>query len=315
MLHFGNMQTYVTRRAAKAARGSENIRRARYNRQKRNMQKNRQTRTGSGRVTLTDKLKIGVSLASLRMPLRRAISTASRLGASAVEIEARGELRPSEMTETGLRQLRKLLDDASLKVCSVSLPTRRGYNVLEGLDQRISATKAAMRMAYQLRAPVLVNRIGRVKDDPESADWKLFVEALHDLAQHGDRVGATFAARTGSEEGEVLARLLKEVPAGGIGIDFDPAALIINNFSATEALQALGPHVRQFRARDGVRDFSQGRGVETPLGRGTADFPTLFGLLEDFSFRGYYTIDREDSQDPLTDISNAISFLQSVMTG
>lgn len=260
-------------------------------------------------------LKIGVSLASFRMPLRKAITTASRIGVRAVEIEAVGDLRPSEMSETGLRQLRKLLDDASLKVCSVSLPTRRGYNVTEGLDRRISATKAAMLMAYQLRAPILVNRIGRVPEDSDSADWKLYIEALHDLAQHGDRVGATFAARTGSEEGATLAGLLKELPAGGIGIDFDPAALIINNFSATEALQALGPHVRQFRARDGVRDFSQGRGVETPLGRGTADFPALFGLLEDFSFEGYYTIDRENSDDPVTDIGNAVKFLNSIVAG
>ena len=135
------------------------------------------------------------------------------------------------------------------------------------------------------------------------------------LEAHGDRVGATFAARTGSEDGATLAALLKELPEGGIGVDFDPASLIINNFSATESLEALGPYVRQLRARDGVRDFSQGRGVETPLGRGTADFPALLGMLEDFGFQGYFTIDREESNDPQVEMQAALQFLQNVYAG
>jgi sugar phosphate isomerase/epimerase len=264
------------------------------------------------RSNLATGLKIGISLASLRQPLRTALATAKRLGAGAVEIEATGDLRPSEMSDTALRQLRKLLSDADLKVCAVSLPTRRGYNVVDGLDRRIAATKAAMLMAYQLRAPIVVNRIGRVPEEAGGPGWELFVETLSDLARHGDRVGSTFAARAGSEEGSTLARLLAEVPTGGIGVDFDPAALIINNFSASESLAALGPHVRNFRARDGVRDFSQGRGVETPLGRGTADFPALLGMLEDFAYRGWYTIDREESEDPVTEIGNAVKYLQTV---
>ena len=91
--------------------------------------------------------------------------------------------------------------------------------------------------------------------------------------------------------------------------------MIINNFSATESLEALGPYVRQLRARDGVRDFAQGRGVETPLGRGTADFPALLGLLEDFGFQGYCTVDREESADPASEIGAAVQFLQAVFSG
>ena len=260
-------------------------------------------------------LKIGVSVSSFRQPLRTAVQTARRLGATAVELEASGDLRPSEMTDTALRQLRKMLDDAELKVCSIHFPTRRGYNVMDGLDRRISATKDAMRMAYQLRAPIVCNRIGVVPEEPEGYGWELFLETLGDLARHGDRVGATLAARTGSEDGATLARLLAALPDGGISVDFDPAALIINNHSASESLQSLGPYVRQLRARDGVRDFAQGRGVETALGRGTADFPTLFGMLEDFGFQGYHTIDRETASDPEAEIAAAVQFLQAVYAG
>jgi len=262
-------------------------------------------------VSLTP-LKIGISLAGMGMPLRRAVATAGRLGATAVEIDARGEMRPSEMTGTALRHVRKILDDAELKVCAVSFLTRRGYSTPDELDRRIAATKDAMRMAYQLRAPIVVNRIGRVPEEPGGRGWEILLEALTDLARHSDRAGAVLAARTGSEDGQTLAQLLSRLPEGGIGVDFDPAGLIINGHSALESLAAVGPYVRQVRVRDAVRDFAEGRGVETPLGRGTADFPALMGVLEDFGYRGYFTIDRQHSEDPVTDFGNAVKYLRNL---
>jgi hypothetical protein len=43
-------------------------------------------------------IKLGVRLQSLKMPLRSALMVANRLGATAVEIDARHDLRPSELT-------------------------------------------------------------------------------------------------------------------------------------------------------------------------------------------------------------------------
>ncbi len=257
-------------------------------------------------------LKIGVSLSSFNLPLRQAIDAAARLGVAGVEIDARGELRPSTMTGTAVRQLRKLLADANLRVCSVSFITRRGYNELDQLDRRIAATKDAMRMAYELGAKVVVNRVGHVPAQPEGTSWELLVETLSDLGRHSDRVGATLAARTGSEDGAALARLIDALREGGVGVDFDPGGLIVHGFSPRESLAALGSHVMQMRARDGVRDMAQGRGLETPLGRGTADFPTLAGMLEDFAYRGYWTIERQQAADPLAEIGSAVQFLRNL---
>jgi sugar phosphate isomerase/epimerase len=65
-------------------------------------------------------------------------------------------------------------------------------------------------------------------------------------------------------------------------------------------------------ARDGVRDFARGRGVEVPLGRGTADFPALLGALEEYNYRGYVTIERENTTDPVTEAANAVKYLKSL---
>src|SRR5262245_56483413 len=141
-------------------------------------------------------IKVGVQLASLGLPLKEGLLTARELGAEAVEIDARRELRPEELSQTGVRQVRKLLDDLNLRVSCVAFRTRRGYHVAEDLEARIDATKRALRLAYDLGASVVVNHIGRVPADDEVAKLGTMVQALADLGRYSQRVGAFLAAET-----------------------------------------------------------------------------------------------------------------------
>ena len=255
-------------------------------------------------------LRVGIQLSSLRQPFNKALLTAARLGADAVEIDARFEVKPSEFTRTGIRQLRKTLDDHNLRVCAVRFPTRRGYDDLRDLDQRVQATKQAMQFAYDLGSAVVVNQIGRVPENEESPAWQTLLEVLTDLGRHGQRVGATLAAETGTESGDDLARLIDALPTGSLAVTFDPGNLIINGFSAHDAILAVGRHVVHVHAKDAVRDLAQGRGLETPLGRGSVDFPELIGVLEEYNYRGAFAIEREHAQDPVTEIGQAVQYLR-----
>ena len=64
-------------------------------------------------------LTVAVRLDAMQLPLRRALEMAARIGATAVELDARNEIHPSQLSDTGLRQLRKMLEDANLKVSSL----------------------------------------------------------------------------------------------------------------------------------------------------------------------------------------------------
>ena len=257
-------------------------------------------------------IKVAVRLASLKTTFKRALHTAAQLGFEAVEIDARNELLPREISKTGIRHLRKQLEDLQLKVSAVSFETRGTYYDAEKLDGRIAATKEAMRFAYELGTNVVVNQIGRVPEDPEDANFDLLRQALSDIGAEGLRCGATLAARTGTESGETLLQLIKAIPDGSLSIDFDPGNLIINGFSASDAIKSLARHVVHVHARDGVQDLSKGRGLEVALGRGSADFPFLLGTLEEQGYRGWLTVQRDESEDPVTEISQAASFLHNV---
>ena len=256
--------------------------------------------------------RIAIQLASLRQPLKKALVTAARLGAAGVEIDARGELKPRDLSATALRQFRGLLDELNLRVAAVSFNTRRGYDVPDELERRVAATKEAMRFAQALGAGVVINQIGRIPGEPQGQAWDLLVQSLSDLGQFGQHVGAMLAAQTGTESGADLARLIQALPEHSIGVDLDPGSLIVNDFSPLEAVQSVGPSIMHIHARDGVRDFGRGRGVEVPLGRGSADFAALLGALEEHNYRGYITVAREGAADPVAEASDAVSYLKGL---
>jgi sugar phosphate isomerase/epimerase len=256
-------------------------------------------------------LRIGIQLASLRRPIKQALHTAARLGAQAVELDARNEVKPQDLSQTARRQLCKLLADLNLRVTAVSFPTRRGYDVSEDLERRVAATRAAMNLAHQLGASVVINRVGRITDGPDSPLWQTLIDVLSELGEHGHRVGALLAAKTGTESGGDLAQLLAALPSGAIGVDLAPGDLVMNGFSVLEAVEALGPHILHVHASDGVRDLAQNRGLEVSLGRGTVDFPALLAALAEYDYRGWFTIERHQADDPVAEIRNAVEYLNS----
>ncbi len=257
-------------------------------------------------------VKIGIQTRSLRQPLKQAIQTAARLGADGVEIDARSELPPEQMSQTALRQFRKLLDDSNLRVSAVAFPTRRGYDSPDDLERRVLATQAAMRLAYDLRCEVVVNRVGQLPDEENSARSAQFLAVLGSLGEYGQRVGARLAAQTGSEGPQELARLIAALPEHSIGVDLHPTALILAGHSPREAVELLGPQILHVHACDAVREAAGGRSSEVELGRGMADFPELLGRLTEFDYRGWVTIERLHAADPITEIDNAAAFLRSL---
>jgi sugar phosphate isomerase/epimerase len=257
-------------------------------------------------------VKIGIQTRSLRQPIRQALTTAARLGAAGVEIDARSELRPTDVSQTGLREFHKLLDDQGLRISAVAFPTRRGYDVPDDLERRVLATQDAMRFAAALRTDVLIVRVGRVPGDSESASSGRLVEALTALGAFGDRIGVRLALQTADATPQDLCRLLELLPEHTVGVDLHPSGLIMGGHSPREAVEMLGRHVLHVHACDAVRDVATRQAVEVELGRGAADFPEILGRLTEFDYRGWVTIERRETSDPLAEIENAVEYLRAM---
>lgn len=258
-------------------------------------------------------LRYSLATSSLKLPLRSALKVAARVpGVQAVRIDARTELRPAEMSETGKRELLHFLKEHGLQLSSLSFSTRHAFYEETNLDRRIAATREAMDLAAVLKVPYLSVRVGRIPTEEEPRAWQMLSEVMNDLARHGNHIGVTLAIVPGTEPTERVNQFLEEVRTGPMAIDFDPARQLVEGESISTRLRGLHRYVREFTARDAVRDFSGGS-EETSLGRGEVVWDELLATLVEMDYRGWVTLQRGNAENPQQELERAARYLQNIL--
>lgn len=255
--------------------------------------------------------RLAVSTALLAPDLRSSIRRARELGVRGLEIDARADLDGARVSTTGVRQLRKWLDDEGVVVASLRFPTRGGYGDKERLEERIAGTKRALDVARSLGAPTVTNHIGAV---PEAGTpgWDLLVEALRDVAAWADRAGATFCAEAGRVAPEEIGRVAAALPPGAMGCAIVTGALLVHGHDPAEAVASLGTLVRHVRLTDAVRGSFAGHGRAVPLGRGEVDLAATLGALEERDYRGWFVLEASGAGDAPGELAESVARLGAI---
>src|SRR5207245_10338109 len=95
------------------------------------------------------RLKLGVHLPSLGLPLRRGLAEIERLGVTGVQVDAAGDLAPKRLSQTGRREFLHLLQAHNLELAALACPLRHGLDVAPGQDARIAHLPAAPPLRYR----------------------------------------------------------------------------------------------------------------------------------------------------------------------
>src|SRR3954464_7856306 len=244
-------------------------------------------------VLTMNRLKIGIRLESLGLPLRRALAEASRLGVGGVQVDAAGDLSPTALSQTGRREVRHLLRGHHLEWTALGCPLRRGLDEAEDQQPRLEHVRKVMDLSFDLGPGVAVVQAGAAPDGPDSPGGALLRESLLAVGRYGDRVGARLALDTGLESGAALAGFLRGLDTGGLGANLDPANLLEHGFDPYDSARALRGRILHSHARD-VRSFGPSRAArEVPLGHGDIDWLRYLGVLEEGEYRGWLTVERE----------------------
>jgi sugar phosphate isomerase/epimerase len=258
-------------------------------------------------------LKIGVRLESLGLPLRRALTEASRLGVGGVQVDAVGEITPNNLSETGRRELRHLLRGHSLELTALGCPLRRGLDAAQDQQPRIEHVQKVLALSCDLGPRLVVVQAGAVPEKDEDERGRRLTEALTALARHGDRIGAWLALETGLESGAVLAAYLKRFDTGALAVNYDPANLLLHGLDPYEGARALHGLIRHAHAKDARRASASRAAQEVPLGHGDIDWLQLLGVFEEIEYRGWLTVERESGEDRLADVAAGVTFLRRVL--
>jgi L-ribulose-5-phosphate 3-epimerase len=258
-------------------------------------------------------MKLGVTLESLGLPFRRGLAEARRLGLAGVQVNAAGELAPDRLTETGKRELKHLLRSNGLELTALGCPLRHGLDEPTNLQPRIDRVRQVMSLSFDLGARVTVVAAGAIPTDATDPRAATMRESLLALGQFGDRTGVTLALETGLESGDTVKAFLDALDTGGLGVNYDPANMLVNGFDPIANLTPLKDRIVHTHARDARRVSVSRTATEVPIGHGDIDWMGYLGTLSAMEFRGWVVIERESGSDRLADVAAAANFLRRLL--
>ncbi len=161
--------------------------------------------------------------------------------------------------------------------------------------ERIARACRTAAWARELGVDTLAAHVGFVPEDAQAPLYQGFIAAMRGLALFLESQGQIFTFETGQESVAVLKRTMADIGTDNLGINFDPANLLLYNMDDPAVLvKELGTLVRHVHCKDGVRPARPGiLGEEKRLGEGAVGFAGLLRSLSALGYRGPLTIERE----------------------
>ena len=279
------------------------------------------------------RFKIGVMVDSFRLPIPAGVRKARELGADGIQVYVvDGDMRAENLTSAQRRDFRQLVADCELEISALCGDLGgHGFQLPAENEVKITRSKAIVDLAVELGCHVVTTHIGVVPDDCDDPVFQNQLFVCREIGQYAQERDVAFAIETGPETAVVLGKLLNEVDCPGIGVNLDPANLVmVLNDDPVQAVYTLRDHIKHTHAKDGVQlkpcdpvqvynSFAEG-GIEglnigelfneVPLGQGKVDWDAYLAALSEIGFNGYLTIEREVGANPEADISTAVNFLR-----
>ncbi|MBN2449590.1 MAG: sugar phosphate isomerase/epimerase [Lentisphaeria bacterium] len=279
------------------------------------------------------RFRIGVMVDSFRLPIPQGVRKAKELGADGIQVYVvDGDMRVESLDAARRDAFRRLVRDCGLEISALCGDLGgHGFQLAAENAAKVARSKAIVDLAVDLGVRVVTTHIGVVPADPASETYRNQLLACRELGRYAEPRGVCFAIETGPETATRLRAFLDDVATPGIGVNMDPANLImVLNDDPVQAVYALKDYIVHTHAKDGVQyrpcdpvavyaAFAEG-GIEglnigelfneLPLGQGAVDWDRYLAALEAIGYRGYLTVEREVGADPEADIRTAVEFLR-----
>ncbi len=269
--------------------------------------------------------RIGV-IAALR-PGQPSLAPVEQFGLKTCQVHTS---REEYLTEANADRLRDESQSTGVRITALSAGWSAGprhWNLVEGpitLGIVPSAWRAA-RVAQLMKAadfaaraglPAVITHLGFVPEEPLNPLFHEVVATVRDLAGYMQRLGLDFWFETGQETPVTLLRLIQAVGAKNLGINLDPANLILyGKGNPIDALDVFGRYVRNIHAKDALYPTDPMKlGAEVKVGTGKVRFPEFIRRLGEIGFAGEFIIEREiTGEQQLKDIRETVSYLEALL--
>ncbi len=162
-------------------------------------------------------------------------------------------------------------------------------------------------LAQQLGLKLVTFHAGFLPHKEKDPNFRKMLRRLTETADVFKAAGIELGLETGQETAPVLVQLLQQLQRPNVGVNFDPANMILyDKGNPIAALRGLGPWIRQVHIKDARRTKVPGTwGEEVAAGTGEVDWQAFFATLRELNYTGDFVIEREAGSQRGADIRTA----------
>jgi sugar phosphate isomerase/epimerase len=162
-------------------------------------------------------------------------------------------------------------------------------------------------LAQRLGLKLVTFHAGFLPHDEKDPNFAKLLRRLAETADVFKAANISLGLETGQETAPVLAQLLQKLKRPNVGVNFDPANMILyGKGDPIAALHTLGPWIRAVHIKDARRTKVPGTwGEEVTVGTGDVDWKAFFATLRELNYTGDFVIEREAGKQRVADIRTA----------
>jgi len=185
----------------------------------------------------------------------------------------------------------------------------------EHWTQNLENFQRAADLAAGLGLTLVTLHAGFVPHTPADPGFHKMVDRLVAVARVFAGRGLLLGLETGQETAPDLGRLLGELNGANVGVNFDPANMLLyGKGDPVEAVRLLLPHIRQVHIKDARRTLVPGTwGEEVTVGTGEVDWRAFFEALAGAGREFDLVIEREAGCQRAVDIRAARVWVEKVL--
>jgi sugar phosphate isomerase/epimerase len=193
-----------------------------------------------------------------------------------------------------------------------SIARTGGVRPDETWDENRRRAAEVARLAGAEGIPLVTFHAGFIPEDAAAPERRALRDRIRFLADLLAACGVVAALETGQESAHTLLAMLGEVNHPGLGVNFDPANMILyGSGDPVQALATLRRFVRQVHVKDAVPAHAAGSwGREVRAGTGSVDWEAFFEEAARIERPVDFVIEREAGPNREPDIAIAAEMVR-----
>lgn len=253
------------------------------------------------------------------------VGKVKQCGVSAVQLA----VDPIRLGHWDLAETERALREAEIAVVSAMMGTEgEDYTTLESIartggirpdetwEANLAHAKRNAEICAALGLKLITLHAGFLPHERNDPERGKLLTRLRTLADVFATRSVAIAFETGQESAATLLEVLKELNHASIGVNFDPANMILYNMGEPlEAVKVLAPYVRQVHIKDATYTTVPGTwGAEVPVGSGRVPWPEFIEFVKQSLPGVNLCIEREAGDQRIADIRTAADLISRLRT-